>query len=226
MSCRVINKGSQGSKVFELEGVASLQQLNLLERYIKKEAMDESDRAELGLALATLEQVEGWLAITNAANEEELFTVVNRAGAYHLRQFARELVRADEDDCLARRPLKGLVLDFHHSFGGAAERSIASSSDGSGNHDGDGTRQLGSFFYQILEESGLSTWMTPFSTGIAANHLAIASAVKKFFLADGIPADELFFSSYTPFFAAKASKILAALKSRWPKGGRSNALPR
>jgi hypothetical protein len=182
------------------------------------------ERSELSIALAKLEQMEAWLATTGENGIEVLRTVVNKGGAYHLRHFARELELRSDSGEPPHRPLKSMILNLHRSFGLATGQPGQGESETHDGGEGPGAGRLGSLFYQLLEESGLTRWQPPFFANRAANRGAIEKAIERFFIADGIGAGGLFFSDYSPFFARKASQVLADFSGRWPRGSRPYAL--
>ena len=225
----VVKKGSgfPNCPVTPIAGVLTSRELLLVGRYLGHEKLLGPDRTDLSRALATLEQKEAWLELGGGADKEgELYTVVHRAETYHLRKFARSVEREADTLESLHSPLSGVVLNLHHCFGEANEQlgDAGPGSESASRNDSWGTRKLGSFLFQILEESGLASWSPPFLKNRAANRLALTTAMGRFFLAEGIPASEFFYPDYSSLTVRRAVKVLNEHKARWPRGARPYAL--
>jgi len=224
MTCRVVSKASVGGKPETKDGVLSEDERAVIQRHISGESLSDAGRSTRDRALGIVEQREDWLAVVDEQGTEKLYTVVNRNGRLHLRCFAREHSKDYVGDSAEHRALPGLILNFHRAFGVGSDDPPENTPDKREERERNDSRRLGSFLYQLLEESGLTVWKAPFPSGRAANRVALGNAARRFFLADGIAAEQLFFEDYTKQKAKEATRRLISLEESWPEGGRPYAL--
>lgn len=217
---RVVEKNDPARAIALPAPFATAAHQLLLSRYLGGEPLGAAAQAQLAELFALVEQREGWLA--DGAGAPVLYTVVNRQGRYHLRQFARELEpgRAQPADSL-HEPLADPVLNFHRAFAvlGAGGDAAAR---GNG-PEGEATNRLGGFLYQLLEQAGIARLPARFPTA-ADRREAIASAVEAYALVEGVPARDFFHFSYSDAQAKRLERQLAATALRWPQPSRPYAL--
>lgn len=199
----------------------SIDENEALVAWIDTSAVTSEQRTKATQALRKAQELGAWIK-DQREHESVVFTVVEKRGRMHLREFSRSRESKTEAATDRRLPRwTNTVLDFHHAFGFLSESQGDASGHVSGGGESEHARTMGSFLLELIHRAKLNEWSLPSPTRQAQKQ-RLHNAAMGFKIAAGIPiADHLY--DYTPSQRRIAEKYLRTATD-WPANSRPYAL--